>query len=236
MRLDLYLVKKGLVASRSRAEQLIKLGSVLVNGSTILKPSYKVKDKDDIQVIDSIKYVSRAGLKLEHALDAFGIEVKDKICLDVGASTGGFTDCLLKKGAYVVFAVDVGKDQLDESLKGNPRIKSFENTDIRNFSTDMVFDIITVDVSFISLTKILEHVKGFLAENGDMICLIKPQFEVGAGKTKKGIVKDQNLIEGVLNNIKSFVQTIGLKSRGIVESPILGKDGNREFLIWLKHG
>ncbi|AEA34404.1 23S rRNA (cytidine-2'-O)-methyltransferase TlyA [Hippea maritima] len=236
MRLDLFLVENGFVETRSRAKQIIEEGGVRISEKVITKPSFNVKDGDSVDVVDVLKYVSRAGLKLEAAIDEFGVDVNGKICLDVGSSTGGFTDCLLKKGASTVVAVDVGKAQLHESLRTDPRVVLFEETDIREFKTDKKFDIVTVDVSFISLKYILKPIFGFLKDNGDCIALVKPQFEVGRGKTKRGIVKEKRLIESVLSDIKVFALECGFVIEGLMQSPITGKDGNREFLMYLKHG
>ncbi|WP_025209414.1 23S rRNA (cytidine-2'-O)-methyltransferase TlyA [Hippea sp. KM1] len=236
MRLDIYLVNKGVLPTRSKAKQIIESGGVCVNSKTITKPAFDVSDEDVIEVKDTLKYVSRGGLKLEFAMNAFSVDAKGKKCLDVGASTGGFTDCLIKGGAESVLAVDVGKDQLHPSLKNHPRVVSMEETDIRKLNINETFDLITVDVSFISLVHILKHIQRLLSKNGECVVLIKPQFEVGKGNTKKGIVRDEGLIRKAIERVKSSAQSCGFTIGGIVESPIKGKDGNREFLMHLKHG
>lgn len=234
-RLDVKLQKKGFTQTRSKARQLIKNGYVLVNGKINAKSGYLVDDEAEINVADSpFVYVSRSGIKLKGAIDGFNISVKHKICLDVGASTGGFCDCMLKEGAKQVYAVDVGSNQLYYTLKDNPKVVSLENTDIRNFETDVKFDFIAVDVSFISVLHILPHIKEFLKKDGEAVSLIKPQFEVGPGIVKKGIVKDAKLREEVVGNIVDFCSKIGFDVLGMLVSPIKGKNGNVEYLLHLK--
>jgi 23S rRNA (cytidine1920-2'-O)/16S rRNA (cytidine1409-2'-O)-methyltransferase len=235
-RLDIYLAESGLADTRSKAQQLIKSGYVVVNHKVCKKSALLIDDNDKIEIKDSpFVYVSRAGVKLKHAIDVFGIDLDNKICLDVGASTGGFSDCMLKEGARLVYAVDVGSNQLHESLKKNPKIFSFENTDIRRFEQDILCDFIAIDVSFISLKHVLPYAKRFLKDNGVMVALIKPQFEVGAGCVKKGIVRDKSRIKSVLEDIQQYCIEIGLKPENIIESPIKGKEGNVEYLILLSN-
>ncbi|WP_022670588.1 TlyA family RNA methyltransferase [Hippea alviniae] len=236
MRLDVYLSKSHILESRSKAKELILKGYVKVNGIVIKKPSFLVDESDEVEVLKLPEYVSRAGYKLEKAIDEFGIDLKDKVCLDVGSSTGGFTECMLRNGAKKVFAVDVGKEQMHFSLRSDERVVLFEETDIRYFKPDERFDFASIDVSFISLRLVLKPVKDLLKNGAEVVALIKPQFEVGVGGTKKGIVRDEDKIKGVINDIKNFAKAIGFEYKGLIESPIKGKEGNREFLIWLKNG
>ncbi len=231
MRLDLFLFKEGLTESRSRARELIERGFVRVEGRVVNKPSYDIVD-ERVEVLENLKYVSRAGEKLEAALDKFGIDVKDKLCLDVGSSTGGFTHCLLKRGARLVYAVDVGKNQLHPSLRKDERIRLFEETDIRDFSVEIFFDFIAVDVSFISLKLVLPRIYQLLKNGGELITLFKPQFEVGRGNTKRGIVKDKRFITKAMDELIDFACSLGLCFMGSLESPIKGKKGNIEHLIY----
>ncbi len=231
MRLDLYLVRNGFVESRNKAQEIILKGFVNVDGKAILKPSYDVKEHS-IKVVNQLKYVSRAGEKLEAALERFKISVEGKLCLDVGSSTGGFTHCLLNYGAKEVYAVDVGKDQLHRSLKMSKRVISFEGIDIRDFSTNLKFDFVSVDVSFISLKLILPKVYELLTDGGELVSLFKPQFEVGRGNTKKGIVKKEGILQRALEEIVKFARSLGFEFRGLIKSPIKGKKGNQEYLIY----
>ena len=236
-RLDVELVNRSLVKSRNVAGQIIKQGIVFVNDSCAKKSSLSVIETDKIEIKGNLpKYVGRGGLKLEKAIDEFNIELNDKICIDVGASTGGFTDCMLRNGAGLVYAVDVGKNQLDVSLRENEKVVSLERTDIRTVQGKISerADFISIDVSFISLKKDLPFAVNLLKEHGIIVALIKPQFEVGkSGLGKKGIVKNSKLRENVLNEIKDFSLQTGLKVNGIIESPITGGDGNVEYLICL---
>ena len=231
MRLDLFLFKEGLAESRSRARELIERGLVRVEGRVVNKPSYSVVD-EKVEVLESLKYVSRAGEKLEAALERFGIDVQGKLCLDVGSSTGGFTQCLLERGAGFVYALDVGKNQLHPSLREDERVKLFEETDIRDFKVDILFDFVAVDVSFISLKLVLPRVYQLLKDGGELVALFKPQFEVGKGNTKKGIVKDRKLVERVKGELIGFANSLGFCFMGSLESPIKGKKGNLEHLLY----
>jgi len=236
-RLDIFLVQNGLIETRSKAQQLIKDGLIKVNDKICKKSGTLVSLKDKIEVLKNLSYVSRGGIKLEYALKNFKIDVRNKVCLDIGASTGGFTDCLLQHGAKLVYAVDVGHNQLHPRLKNNPQVLSFEGVDIRNFvlPQDVKVDLICVDVSFISLTLILEVIRKFVDNNGEIIILIKPQFEVGINKiNKKGIVKNEKDIKDVLKKVLQEAQKLGLSPFGLITSPILGKNGNREYLAYLK--
>lgn len=233
MRIDQFLVEH-FNMSRSRAQLLIKDGAVCVAGKVITKSSHEIPenfDKNLITITDTIKYVSRAGLKLEHAINEWGIVVQEKNCLDIGSSTGGFTDCLLQHSANHVDCVDVGTDQLHQKIKTDSRVSVFEQTDIRNF-TGSLYDIVGIDVSFISLTAIIPTLPQFCHECTHIITLVKPQFEVGKEfLNKQGIVKDNQVIDGVMKKITSVFTDYGFSVQGQIESPILGGDGNRELLL-----
>ena len=236
-RLDVLLVDKAITKSRKIASDLIKEGKVFVNGKKIDKPSKEFSEDTEIFVTEMPKYVSRAGLKLESALERFSVDVKAKVAIDIGSSTGGFTDCLLQKGASLVYAVDVGTDQLSEELKNDSRVVSMEETDIRQLEKiPQKTNIAVIDVSFISLEKILPSVLNFLRPNAEIIALVKPQFEVGRDNLGKGgIVKDNKIKEDVVLRIENFAKKIGLTVINKMKSPILGGDGNEEFLLYLKN-
>jgi len=236
-RIDKLLVERGLADSRTKAQALVMAGVVLVNEKRIEKPSQEFLPTDKIRIkgkSDEIKYVGRGGLKLENALHAFHIQPHEYVCLDVGASTGGFTDCLLQHGAQKVVTVDVGTNQLVWKLRNDPRVEVRENVNARYLKSEDFsekFDLIVMDVSFISVTKILSALKDLLAENGQIIVLIKPQFEVGKGEVGKGgIVKETEKHAAVVERINAFAAEIGLINKGLIDSPILGADGNKEFL------
>lgn len=237
MRIDVYLVKNGLVKSREKAVMLIKSHSVAVDGKIVEKPSFNVEN-NKVEVLEKLKYVSRGGYKLEKALREFLISPLNKTALDIGASTGGFTDCLLQHGASVVYALDVGHGQLDEELKNNVKVVNMENTDIRKLEesgdkyTD--FDIITADVSFISLSSVIPCLFKLASDNSDIVLLVKPQFEAGRGYRKNGIVKDKNTHISVLDNIIKQAHENNLYVCGLTFSPIKGGDGNIEYLMHLK--
>lgn len=237
-RLDILLVKKGLVESRSKAVEFIKREKVKVNGKILLKPGKLINPSSVIEIEKEIfSYVSRGGEKLAYALKEFGINVKNKICLDVGSSTGGFVDCLLKNGAKLVYAIDVGQNQLHPSLKNNKKVIFFEKTDIRTFSlpNNRKVDLVSIDVSFISIFLILPSIKKFLFPQADVIVLFKPQFEVGRQfLNKKGIVKDNLVVERVLEKRRELIKDLGFDFVKIIPSPIKGKKGNKEYLIYLK--
>ena len=238
-RLDQLVAVKGLCASREQARRLILSGDVTVDGAVINKPSTKVEDTAVIEVLNKPRYVSRGGLKLEGALEAFPVSPQGKVCLDIGASTGGFTDCLLQNGAIRVHAVDVGIGQLVDSLRQDPRVVVKEHFNARYMTPEDLgekAELIVSDVSFISLTRILPAAYSCLAEGGDMLVLVKPQFElqpedIGPG----GIVRDPALHRRAVERIRDFV-TNELKRQwmGVADSPIKGMDGTREFLAWLK--
>ncbi len=236
-RIDKLLVELGFADSRTKAQALVMAGVVLVNEKRVEKPSQEFLPTDRVRIkgkSDEIKYVGRGGLKLERALREFHIQPSEYICLDVGASTGGFTDCLLQHGAKKVFAVDVGTNQLVWKLRNDPRVEARENVNARYLSAedfDTRFDLIVMDVSFISVTKILPALKDLLVEDGRIIVLIKPQFEVGKGEVGKGgIVKEPEKHAQVVERINAFAEGIGLINKGLIDSPILGADGNKEFL------
>lgn len=238
-RLDKLLVDKGLVQSRERARALILAGEVLVNGRVVDKAGEMVDASAGISLKGKdIPYVSRGGLKLEKALDEFKIDVAGKVAMDVGASTGGFTDCLLQRGAIKVYAIDVGYGQLDLKLRNDPRVVNIERQNIRYLEREIIpepIDMATIDASFISLTKVIPKVLEFLKDNGELIALIKPQFEVGKGEVGKGgVVRDEAKQMAVVEKIKGFCEEMGLAVIGVIESPILGPKGNREFLIYLR--
>jgi len=240
-RIDKLLVEKGLCESREKAQAIILAGKVWIsldnkNFQRITKSGIQVPENVYIRIEESFPYVSRGGLKLEGALKIFNLNVKDYICLDIGASTGGFTHCLLLKGAKKIYALDVGKGQLHYSLRTNPRVIVMEGINARYIKPDHFpekFDLITVDVSFISLKKILPVLPPLLKNKGKVLALIKPQFEVGPKFVKKGIVRESKLHKKVVNEIWDFSQKLGFKPQGVAESPILGTKGNKEFFILL---
>ncbi len=236
-RLDLLLVERQLVGSREEGRRKILAGQVLVNDQALTKAGTLVDLSAQIRVKQSAPYVSRGGLKLEKALDDFALDVKDKIVLDVGASTGGFTDCLLAHGAARVFAVDVGYGQLDWRLRKDPRVFVSEKTNIRYLESGALpcaAQLATVDVSFISLKLVLPRLRSLLVPGAEVIALIKPQFEVGKGKVGKGgVVRSSDEHARVIDEIKNAAIDCGYSVRGVVESPLLGPAGTREFLIHL---
>ena len=238
-RVDKILVERGLVESRTRAQALILAGQVLVREQRIDKPGQLIDPNAEIRIKgDTPRYASRGGLKLEAAIREFEIDPAGKTCIDVGASTGGFTDCLLQHGAACVWAIDVGHNQLAWRLRQDPRVVVLEGQNARQLDPDQFpyrFDLATVDVVFISLTKILPALAPCLKPGVDCVALIKPQFEVGKGEVgRSGVVTDPLKHRRVLNEIKNAAQAIGFSPVGLIESPILGAEGNREFLMHLK--
>jgi 23S rRNA (cytidine1920-2'-O)/16S rRNA (cytidine1409-2'-O)-methyltransferase len=238
-RLDTQLVARGLADSRERAKRLVLAGAVRVNGQLAHKPSDLVDDQATLVVEAAEKYASRGGYKLEKALDEFHISCNGLVCADLGASTGGFTDCLFQRGAARVHAVDVGKGQLDWKLRQNPRVVVHDELNARHLTTDDLgglVDLVTIDVSFISLTKVLPSAVSVLKPGGTLVALIKPQFEAGKKLVKKGgVVRDSRVHEAVTKLIQEFAtQTLGLTLLGVTESPLLGPAGNKEFLIALR--
>ena len=236
-RLDVYLSDNNIVKSRSLAATLIKQGSVEVNGRICSKPSFTVGDGDNVKIIGELpKYVGRGGLKLEKALAHYRLHLDGTVCIDIGASTGGFTDCMLQNGAAKVYSVDVGTDQLDEKLRNDSRVISMEKTDIRNcVGTLPQVDFISIDVSFISLKLVLPSAFALLKDGGECVALIKPQFEAGkAHLSKNGIVRDAKVHKKVCDDIAEFASAVGFERSEIIPSPITGGDGNTEYLIYLK--
>jgi 23S rRNA (cytidine1920-2'-O)/16S rRNA (cytidine1409-2'-O)-methyltransferase len=237
--LDKLLVARGLVESRERSRALILAGDVVVDDHAVDKAGQLVSLDAQIRIKGSgIPYVSRGGLKLQKALDEFPLEVAGLCALDVGASTGGFTDCLLQRGARKVFAVDVGYGQLAWKLRQDERVVCLERTNIRFLEPEAlseVPDLAVIDASFISLEKVLPNTLRLVKEGGEIVALIKPQFEVGRGQVGKGgVVRDEKKHREVIDSICSLVETLGLDVKGVLESPLLGPKGNKEFLIHLK--
>lgn len=239
-RLDVLLVQQGYAPSREKAKAIIMSGHVFVNGQREDKAGTTFDEtKVRIEVKGSaLKYVSRGGLKLEKAMLSFGIDLKDKICMDIGASTGGFTDCMLQNGAVKVYSVDVGHGQLDWKLRTDERVVCMEKTNFRYMQLGDIadrLDFASVDVSFISLTKILIPARNLLAAHGEMVCLIKPQFEAGKDKVgKKGVVREPEIHEEVIRKVTDYADFIGFYIAGLEYSPIKGPEGNIEYLIYLK--
>ncbi len=237
MRLDNFLVLNKNIESRNKANILIKEGNVLVNNKKILKPSFDVDDSDEIEIIKELSYVSRGGLKLEGAIKVFNLDFRDKVILDIGSSTGGFTDCALKHGAKLVYAVDVGKNQLHPTLKNDKRVISYEETNIRDITSfSLKLDYVVMDVSFVSIEYLLPSISRFMNEAYASIILIKPQFEVGKMHLKNGIVKDKNLYKKILENIINELSKYDLGIMDLKLSPIKGGSGNTEFLSLIKKG
>lgn len=236
MRLDIYLAENGFCKSRSRAKALIASGAVSVGGRTVLKPSFEVTDTDSVVCDRAMEcpYVSRGGLKLEKALDVFEVSPLGLVCADIGASTGGFTDCLLKRGAAKIYAIDSGTAQLDDSLLADPRVISLENMNARYLTANKLGEtcrLAVMDVSFISQTKLFDAVTEILEPGGTLISLIKPQFEVGrTGVGKGGIVKDAKKRLAAVDSVCDCAAHYGFVCRGTVLSPIEGGDGNAEYL------
>ena len=238
-RLDILLVKSGLAASREKAKTMIMEGIVLVNGQREDKPGTTFKDDVKITLKGKpMPYVSRGGLKLEKAVKVFDIDLRDLVCMDVGSSTGGFTDCMLQNGAIKVYSVDVGYGQLDWKLRNDPRVACMEKTNIRYLETKDIEerpDFVSIDVSFISLTKVLPVVYELLNDIGEVAALIKPQFEAGREKVgKKGVVRDPKVHMEVIKNTVMFAAEAGFVPDGLDFSPVKGPEGNIEYLLHLK--
>lgn len=238
-RLDLLLQSRGLAESRERARSLILSGSVLVDGKKVEKAGAQVREDAEIVLLGPASpYVSRGGIKLEAALDAFRPDLSGKIVIDVGASTGGFTDCLLQRGAVRIYAVDVGYGQLAWRLRQDPRVVVLERRNIRTLPPEAIpepVDLATIDVSFISLEKVIPVVIPFLKPEGEIIALVKPQFEVGKGEVGRGgIVRSPEKRQKVLDRIHNKAAEWGLEAAGSIPSPILGQKGNAEFLVYFK--
>lgn len=238
-RLDVLLVSQGLAASREKAKAIIMAGNVLVNGQREDKAGTMIDVKATITVKgNQLKYVSRGGLKLEKAMKEFDLTLTGRVCMDVGASTGGFTDCMLQNGAVKVYSVDVGHGQLDWKLRNDPRVVCMEKTNIRYVVPEDIAEppsFVSIDVSFISLTKVLLPVRELMIGDGEIVCLIKPQFEAGREKVgKKGVVRDPAVHEEVIEKVIEYAASIGLESRELEFSPIKGPEGNIEYLLHLQ--
>lgn len=238
-RLDVLMVNRGLAESREKAKAVIMTGNVFVNDQREDKAGQKFPEEVFIEIRGKkLKFVSRGGYKLDKAVAVFPIELKDQVCMDVGASTGGFTDCMLQNGAAFVYAVDVGTNQLAWKLRQDERVRSMEKTNIRYVTPEDIgelVDFVSIDVAFISLTKVLEPVKALMKEGASMVCLIKPQFEAGREKVgKKGVVRDPAVHQDVIESIISYAGSLGFAICGLDFSPIRGPEGNIEYLLYLK--
>lgn len=237
-RIDKLLFEKGFASSREKAKAIIMAGQVVVNDKRIDKAGEMVPADGSIRIKgETCPYVGRGGLKLEKALDHFAIEVAGKVAIDVGASTGGFTDCLLKQGIEKVYAIDVGYGQMDLKVRNNPRVVCIERTNIRELPAGLIpeqADLAVIDVSFISLTKVIPHVLPLLKEKAEIIALVKPQFEVGKGEVGKGgIVREEKKRLKAVEEVTRFCTSEGLRDEGVIESPITGAGGNVEYLLYL---
>jgi 23S rRNA (cytidine1920-2'-O)/16S rRNA (cytidine1409-2'-O)-methyltransferase len=238
IRLDMLVVERGLAGSRTKAQALIMAGEVEVEGKITDKPGHLISPAALVAIKEKLPYVSRGGVKLEGAIEDFNIDVCGLTVMDVGASTGGFTDCLLKRGAKKVHAIDVGRGLMDARLRRDPRVSLLEGRNIRYLSEEEIgekVDLAVADVSFISLKKVIPALKGFLKDGGRLLTLIKPQFEVGIGEVGKGgIVKDPEKHRKVIEELKGFSISEGFSVLGVTESPVKGAKGNKEF--WLHLG
>lgn len=238
-RLDLLLVERALAPSREKAKAYIMSGNVYVDGQKEDKAGSMFAETVNIEVRgNTLRYVSRGGLKLEKAMENFGVTLTDKVCMDVGASTGGFTDCMLQNGAVKVYAIDVGYGQLDWKLRNDPRVVCMEKTNIRYVLPEHIQEpaaFSSIDVSFISLTKVLLPVWELLTEDGEIVCLIKPQFEAGREKVgKKGVVRDPAVHREVIEKVRDYAKSISMEPCHLSFSPIKGPEGNIEYLLHLK--
>jgi 23S rRNA (cytidine1920-2'-O)/16S rRNA (cytidine1409-2'-O)-methyltransferase len=236
-RLDVLMVERGLVESRAQAQRLVMAGQVRVNGQVALKPAVNVPANAEVSVDHGPPYVSRGGEKLAAALLAFPISAQDKVCADVGASTGGFTDCLLQNGARRVYAIDVGKGILHWKLRQDSRVVVMEETNARFVERlPEPVELVTVDASFISLKVLLPVIRGWFETAGDVMALIKPQFEAGRAEVSRGdgVIRDPQVHGQVLHDVLSYAQTADFTLRGLIRSPLLGPKGNVEFLCWLE--
>lgn len=245
-RLDKYLTDLGYFETKSKAAAAILAGHVKINDEYITKAGFQINPAKEYEiVVKSMPYVSRGGFKLKKALDAFNFNVKDRICFDAGASTGGFTDCLLQNGAKFVYAVDVGYGQLDWKIRSSEKVKTVERTNLKICEYSEIYqgnepaaDLLVSDLSFISLTKVLENLKKLLnTDYHEMVCLIKPQFEAGKEKVEKGgVVRSRQTHEEVIENVINFARGLGYIIKGLTYSSIKGPSGNIEYLVWLEHG
>ncbi|MDB5515588.1 MAG: putative rRNA methylase [Tardiphaga sp.] len=239
MRADLLLVERGLFESRARAQAAIEAGLVTANAKPIAKPSETVPVDAELQAQPAHPFVSRGGVKLTGALELYPIEIENHVCLDVGASTGGFTEVLLANGASLVFAVDVGRGQLHPSLHGHPKIVSMEETDIRTFENKRLParpDVVVIDVSFISLKAVLPVALSLAAAPMHLLALIKPQFEAPRKHSKRGIIRNAAVHQAVCDDIMAFARSLGCEDIEVFPSPITGGDGNIEFFIGARRG
>ena len=239
LRLDQILVDRGLFATRSKAQAAVMAGKVRLKNVDRPKAGQSVSEDAPIEILeDAVPFVSRGGLKLRAALDAFPVEVEGRVALDLGASTGGFTDCLLQRGAATVFAVDVGTAQLDLKLKADPRVVSLEKTHARDLTPELLGgaapDLLVADVSFISLTKALPPALAVLAHPCELIVLIKPQFELEPKKVPKGVVREESFRRQAIERVRACAKDLGLRELGIIESPAKGPKGNVEYLLYLE--
>lgn len=232
MRLDVYLVDAGLAESREKAQELIRSGKVLLNGAACTKNSTPVPGQARVELLGNLAYVGRGGHKLEKALDFFGLSLEGKTVLDIGASTGGFTDCALQRGAQRVYAVDVGHGQLAPSLCADPRVVNLEGVHVKDLSLHYsgVPDFVCIDVSFLSLTKVLPPLLPFL-EKADVVALVKPQFEV---RHKKSVIRDPSVHRAVLKSVLESVRSLGCSVCALTYSPVRGTEGNLEYLLHLR--
>ena len=240
-RLDLILVEREFFETREKAKREIMAGNVIVNEQVVIKAGTMFKDNDElnIRVKDKLKYVSRGGLKLEKAIKAWDLDFSDKLVLDIGASTGGFTDCALQNGARRVYSVDVGKNQLDWKLRNDEKVVSLEEMHIKDLKEEDIenkkVDFIVIDVSFISLTKVIPYFKKFFVQSGKIVMLVKPQFEVGREKIgRNGVVENEEYHNEAIKKIISFSKDEGYELIGVEDSPIKGAKGNKEFLMLIK--
>lgn len=238
-RLDLYLTEHGFAESRQKAQALIMSGIVYVDNQKADKAGMPVKEGQNVEVRgDTLKYVSRGGLKLEKAMSSFNLSLGNMVCADIGASTGGFTDCMLQNGARLVYAIDVGYGQLSWKLRTDERVVNLERTNFRYVTHEQIPDVLdfaSVDVSFISLKKILPVMRELMRENASAVCLIKPQFEAGRENVgKKGVVRDKSVHESVVNDIVAFALNNGFSVHGLDFSPVKGPQGNIEYLVLLQ--
>lgn len=235
-RLDVEIVERGLAKSRERAKEYIQKGSVLVNGKTVTKPSFAVNCDDDVKVIgETLKYVGRGGLKMEAAVNTFELNLNGMTCVDLGASTGGFTDCMLKNGAVKVYAIDVGHGQLDDKLVCDERVVNLEGINVKDVTSETVgekIDLVTADLSFISCRYAFDAASRLLEDGGIAVVLIKPQFEAGRSNIAKGgIVKDKKAHVSVLADVCEYIGVCGFSIINLIPSPIHGGDGNIEYLV-----
>ncbi|MDO4544829.1 MAG: TlyA family RNA methyltransferase [Bacillota bacterium] len=238
-RLDIILTEKGLFPSREKAKASVMAGLIYVDGQRIDKPGTSVDDKAEITIKENLcPYVSRGGLKLEKALEVFGFSLEKAVAVDIGASTGGFTDCMLQKGASKVYAIDVGYGQLDWKLRNDPRVVNMEKINIRYLEPESIpekADFISIDVSFISLKLVFPVAAQLLSRDGSLVCLVKPQFEAGRSQVgKKGIVRDPAVHREVIENVMDYGMENGLYAQGLTFSPVTGTKGNIEYLLFLK--